>query len=132
MAQAYRCTVVTPEKQVLDEQVTHVSIPAWDGQIGLLHLRAPLLAKLGYGPLKLELASGDTKTLFVGGGFAQMKDDELAILTDEAIDASAINRTDAEAALKEALALRGIGDEEADRRDRQVNRARAMVALASG
>ena len=43
---AFRCVLVTPELQVLDESVTHAIIPAEDGWLGILTDRAPLLAKL--------------------------------------------------------------------------------------
>ncbi|MEX0744401.1 MAG: ATP synthase F1 subunit epsilon [Phycisphaeraceae bacterium] len=129
MADRFHCTLVTPEEQLFDEAVAHVTVPAWDGQIGLLAHRAPMLVKLGYGGLRLDLADGTSKTYFVGGGFAQMKNDQLVILTDEAKPADAINAKEAKAALNEALALRAIGDESAARRDRDLARARGMIAV---
>jgi F-type H+-transporting ATPase subunit epsilon len=126
----FQCTVVTPENPVLDEQVSFASIPAWDGQIGLLEMRAPLLVKLGQGSLRLDLANGQSLRYFIGGGFAQMKDDKLTILTDEAVAAQAIDREEAEVALKQALAVRATTPPELAKRDREVSRARAMVTLA--
>ena len=52
---SFQCTVVTPEQQVLDETVTQAILPAHDGQIGILTDRAPLLVKLGVGPLRLDV-----------------------------------------------------------------------------
>jgi F0F1-type ATP synthase epsilon subunit len=46
--------------------------------------RAPLLAKLGKGPLRLDLASGQRKLFRIQGGIAQMKDNRLTILTQTA------------------------------------------------
>ncbi|MFA9477190.1 ATP synthase F1 subunit epsilon [Phycisphaerales bacterium AB-hyl4] len=132
MADRFHCTLVTPEEQLFDEAVSHVSVPAWDGQIGLLARRAPMLVKLGYGPLQLDLADGKSKTYFVGGGFAQMKGDQLVILTDEAMPVEDVDAKEAKAALNEALALRAIGEESAARRDRDLARARGMMAVATG
>jgi len=72
---AFSCVVVTPEQQILDESLTQAIIPAADGLLGILTHRAPLLAKLGKGPLRLDLASGQRKTFQIEGGVAQMKDD---------------------------------------------------------
>ncbi|MFP4144751.1 MAG: ATP synthase F1 subunit epsilon [Phycisphaeraceae bacterium] len=130
MPQPFRCILVTPERQVLDEPVSHVSIPAWDGQIGLKSQRAPLVAKLGFGSLEIELQSGETRAFFVGGGFAQMKDNELSIVTDEATPADAIDRRDAEAELRQALEKPASGDDAINRRQNQVDRARARAHLA--
>ena len=130
MPDKFTCTVVTPEQSLLEEDVKHVSIPAWDGRMGVLPQRAPLLAKLGYGPLELELAGGGKQRYFVGGGFVQMKGERLTLLTDEAKPVDQIDAEEAEAALKEAQALRGITADEVAKRDRDTERARAMVAVA--
>ena len=86
---AFSCVVVTPEQQILDESLTQAIIPAADGLLGILTHRAPLLAKLGKGPLRLDLASGQKKTFRVEGGVAQMIDNKLTILTTMAQDEKA-------------------------------------------
>lgn len=78
---AFQCVVVTPEQQLLDEPLTQAIIPAEDGLLGILTNRAALLAKLGKGPLRLDLASGQKRTYRIEGGIAQMKDNRLTILT---------------------------------------------------
>src|ERR1700753_3450024 len=81
---AFQCVVVTPEQQAFDAQVTQVILPAHDGMMGILTDRAPLLVKLGVGPLRVDLAGGQSKTYFIDGGIAQMKSNNLTILTNEA------------------------------------------------
>jgi F-type H+-transporting ATPase subunit epsilon len=81
---AFRCVVVTPQQQLADESVTHVIIPAADGLLGILTDRAPLLARLGNGPLRLDLVSGQRRMYRISGGVAQMKDNHLTILTTAA------------------------------------------------
>jgi F-type H+-transporting ATPase subunit epsilon len=126
----FRVSLVTPERQLLDEEATYASIPAWDGQMGLMHQRAPLLAKLGDGPLRLDLAQGGSKWFFVGGGFAQMKDNKLSLVTAEARPAEEIVRTEAEASLKEAQARVTHTPDESTKRDRELRRARAMIEVS--
>lgn len=81
---AFRCVIVTPEQQVLDESATQAIVPAWDGQIGILTGRAPLLTKLGSGPMRVDLPGGQRRTFRINGGIAQMKDNRLTILSEEA------------------------------------------------
>jgi F0F1-type ATP synthase epsilon subunit len=81
---AFKCVVVTPEQQLLDESLVQAVIPAHDGLLGILTDRAPLLAKLAKGPLRLDLASGQSRTYAIDGGLAQMKDNHLTILTQSA------------------------------------------------
>lgn len=132
MPGTFHLSVITPEAPIADEEVRHVSIPAWDGQIGLLHNRAPLVAKLGHGRLTIDLADGSTRQLFVSGGFAQMKDNRLSVLTDLAAPIDTLSRPEAEAALREAQAMRGSTPAETQRKQRELDRARAMVAITAG
>ena len=130
MAATFRCNLVTPERQVLDEEVTYASIPAWDGQIGLMHQRAPLLAKLGNGELKLELPGGTTQRFFIGGGFAQMKNDKLSVVTTEAIPEDQITQALVDTARKDADGQVARTDEDVDRRETAMRRARVLGTLA--
>ena len=84
---SFKCTVVTPERQLLDETVDQAILPAEDGLLGILTDRAPLLAKLGEGPLRIDLASGQSRNYQIKGGVAQMNDNKLTILTLSATDA---------------------------------------------
>ena len=70
---AFRCVVVTPDQQTLDESVNQAIFPAHDGLIGILTDCAPLLVKLAAGPLPVDLASGQSRTFNIDGGIAQMK-----------------------------------------------------------
>ncbi|WP_428389462.1 F0F1 ATP synthase subunit epsilon [Mucisphaera sp.] len=80
----FRCTIITPEKQVFDEQVAYASIPLHDGKLGVMKDRAPLLAELGPDTLRVDLEKGGSKAFSIRGGFAQVQDDVLTVLTPEA------------------------------------------------
>jgi len=82
---AFKATVVTPESMVVEADVTSVKFPAHDGLMGILVHRAPMLTKLGSGPLTLVATDGGEKSYQIRGGYAQMKDNILTILTDDAI-----------------------------------------------
>ena len=126
----FRCTVVTPEAQILDEQVCYASIPAHDGQIGLAHLRASLLVKLGSGPLQIADTQGNRRVYFVSGGFAQMVNDHLTVLTDETIPVDDLDRQQGQADLARALKIQALSDEEVADRTALQDRARSIITLA--
>jgi F-type H+-transporting ATPase subunit epsilon len=121
--------LVTPEQEVLDAPVIYASVPAHDGQIGIMHDRAPLLVKLGDGALRLDDAAGQSRWFLIAGGFAQMKENRLTILTDKAIAAEELNEEEAKAALAEALAFVPQTDEQHARKQRDLDRARATLTL---
>src|SRR5689334_10111483 len=103
---AFRCVIVTPEQQVMDEPVTQAILPAHDGLVGILTDRAPLLVRLGQGPLRVDKGSGGTQNYYVEGGVAQMKDNVLTVLTNEATPAGEIDAEAARAEYAEAAARR--------------------------
>lgn len=97
----FHCSVITPERAVLETEATFVALPAHDGELGVLRNRAPMLYKLGTGELRLDTPEGK-KFLYVDGGFAQMVENRLTLLTEQAkrleeIDSAAVERAFAEA-----------------------------------
>lgn len=129
MPAAFTCTLVTPEAQVFEKDVTAAVVPAHDGQVGILHDRAPLLTKLGYGRLSLTLEDGEQEAYFVGGGFAQVKGNVVTLLTDEAIPAEDLDAEQAKTALDEATAMPTGNAMEQARRQIELERARGMIQM---
>ena len=84
MPGTFTCSVVTPERQAFEGEVSYVVLPAHDGQMGFAVNRAPILTQIGEGALKLTLSDGEKQTMHIRGGFAQMKGDQLTVLTDKA------------------------------------------------
>src|SRR5262249_8426537 len=87
-----RCVVVTPERAVLDEPADFVALPMYDGELGVLPGRAPLIGRLGYGELRLRRGA-DTKRYFVDGGFGQVRANVVTVLTQRAILADEIDQS---------------------------------------
>ena len=80
----FHLALITPEQKVLETDVFAVEFPAHDGSMGILTHRAPLVTKLGQGVLRFEPHAGQPQRWAIKGGYAQMKDNTLTILTDEA------------------------------------------------
>ena len=80
---ALRVTVLSPEQTVYEGDATSVTAPAWNGQLGILRGHAPLMALLGDGILRIENGR-DTLQFRVSGGFMQVVDDVITILSERA------------------------------------------------
>lgn len=126
MSATFHLSVVTPEREAMALEARHVAFPAYDGEMGILARRAPLLTKLGSGLLRVQPADGPERLLFVSGGFVQMVDDKLTLLTEEARELGSVDSELARRALSEASALPGKSDLEAEKRGRALARARAL------
>lgn len=141
MANTFRCRLVTPAASLLDSEVTYASIPAWDGLMGFLPGRAPILARLGTGELTLDVAGAGSggRKFFVDGGFVQMNGQTLTILAERAMAAEAINASETQAELR-SLEARTIPEGIANRtqlvealsKDKERARVKLRVAGAKG
>jgi F-type H+-transporting ATPase subunit epsilon len=129
-AQSLQLVLVTPEVTLLDESVAALRFPLHDGQIGILPGRAPMIGRLGYGELKVTGLDGGHSSYFVDGGFVQVKEGAVTLLTDRAIPREEINSNDASSKLQEAVARIATTDAEAAARERDQERARQMLAMA--
>lgn len=129
MADTFQCSVVTPERAILDCEATFAAFPGHDGEFGILPRRSALLCRLGIGVLRVK-TSGETRRFFIDGGFAQMVDNRLTLLTEQAAAAEEIDREAAEAELTAARALptEGEGDLHTARRA-AIQRAKTRLKL---
>ena len=123
-----QCVVVTPERAVLDEPVDFVALPMYDGELGVLPGRAPLIGRLGYGELRIRHGTA-VRRFYIDGGFAQVRNDVVTVLTARAIPADEIKADDAARALEAARAV-GKTPEEQDKLLKAQERARAQLRIA--
>jgi F-type H+-transporting ATPase subunit epsilon len=124
-----QCIVVTPERTWLDELVDSVILPAYDGEVGIMAGHTPLIARLGYGELRTKTAES-VHRYFVDGGFAQVRDDVVTVLTHRAVPADQIDAGAAAKELERAESQPAISDHEFADQQRAVARARGMIRAA--
>lgn len=103
VAKTFRCTIVTPVASIFDDQVEYASFPAWDGQQGMMAGESPLLTQLGIGALRLDFPQpeGGSRWFLIDGGFAQVQDGSLTLLTEGAVAAETLSLATVEAELAE-------------------------------
>jgi len=125
----FQCSVITPERPVLECEASFVSFPAHDGEVGALVDRGPLVCKLGIGTLRVESPDGK-HTLFVDGGFAQVADNHLTILTEQAkkkdeIDVETVNK-----AMEDARSLATATVEAVEAKSDAIKRAQVQLKIS--
>ena len=81
MAEELTLRVITPDSIVLDTQASQVRIPGVDGAIGILARHAPMVAALDVG-LLLYQSGGKDESLFVSGGFAEVRDNTVRVVSE--------------------------------------------------
>jgi F-type H+-transporting ATPase subunit epsilon len=123
------CVVVTPEATVLDAPADFVALPLFDGECGILPGRSPLIGRLGFGELRIR-RGGELFRYYVDGGFAQVADNVVSVLTNRAVPANLVDATAASSQLSAALARPAAGKEELAIRDRLILQARGQLRVA--
>jgi F-type H+-transporting ATPase subunit epsilon len=126
-ARTLQCIVVTPERAVLDQAADFVALPMYDGELGVLPGRAPLIGRLGSGELRLRHGSTSDR-YFIDGGFAQVRNNQVTVLTQQAVKAEAIDQEAAERALEAPVGV--VTPESGQQRTSAKERARAQLRVA--
>jgi F-type H+-transporting ATPase subunit epsilon len=76
-----KVSVISPEAVLFEGETDSVVAPAFDGEVGILTGHAPLMALLGNGQLRLGSAG---KHFTVSGGFMQVLNDQVRVVTEKA------------------------------------------------
>ncbi len=121
-----RCVVVTPERTELDREAEYISLPLFDGELGVMKGRAPMIGRLGYGVLRLNTAAGPER-YYIDGGFAQVENDIVNILTGKSVAVDLIDGDEARKALEAAHELPGSSPEETALKETALQKARGQV-----
>lgn len=68
---------------LFEGEATQVVAPAIDGFVGILQDHAPMMTLLGRGELRLD-GAGDARRFSVSGGFLQVVDNVVRVVTESA------------------------------------------------
>jgi F-type H+-transporting ATPase subunit epsilon len=101
MAATLRLEIVTPDATAYSEDVQMVTLPGSEGELGVYPNHVPLLTTLRPGELRV-LKDGRETFLAVGEGFVEIRGERVSVLTDVALEASTIDESAVEAAIKRA------------------------------
>ena len=108
-----KLAIVTPEEKIYSEDVSMVTLPGSEGELGIYPKHVPVLTTLKPGELRV-VKDGRETAMAVGEGFVEIKGDSVSVLTDMALEAEKIDLAAAEAAVERAKAAmkEDLGKEE--------------------
>lgn len=122
--------VVTPEKTTLDQTCEFVAIPLLDGEAGVQTGHAPMIGRLQAGELRV-VVDGKAARYYVEGGFVQVSNDLVSVLTGSSCPVNEIDLSAAREALAMAEALPSSTEVLCDIKNKAVHQARTKISLSS-
>ncbi len=109
MAEKIQFELVSPAKLLVSSAVDMVVVPGTEGDFGALPRHAPLIATVRPGVIDVHDAGKVSNRIFVAGGFAEVNEERITVLAEEAIpvadltaDLAAERVKDAQEALADA------------------------------
>ena len=128
MSQKLILSIVTPEKQLVAEEVDQVNAPGSEGDLGILYDHAPILTNLRSGQLSYE-KDGETIALVVSGGYLEVSENRVTVLAETGEFLHEIDRERAERAHAgaEKLLLTDLSEEEFVEAQKKLFRAIARL-----
>ena len=84
MSDKFTIEIITPDKTILKSAATEVTIPSFEGQMGILKDHIPLITFLRPGIILVQ--NQEEKKYFVEEGTVEFSDNNLLILTSTAKD----------------------------------------------
>ena len=131
MAGTFSLRIVSPEGNVLKEDVEFVVLPSELGELGILPNHAPLIAGLNIGVIRYTLNS-TLKRVAITGGFVEVIDNSVTVLADTAELSEEIDLTRAVEAKERAMKRLAARSNEIDirRAEYALRRAAARISAA--
>jgi len=102
MAELFQFELVSPERQLLSEQVAEVVVPGSEGEFGVLKDHSLFMSSIAPGILKVRGEDGSWNEYFVRGGFADVAGGGLTVLAEQAVPVSEISREQLDQAIQNA------------------------------
>lgn len=127
-----QCIVVTPERTIYDKPAEFVALTLYDGEIGVAPGHTPLIGRLGCGEMRVRREGEQTDRYYIEGGFVEVLDNVVSVLTQRAVPADQIDKAVAREQLYSAQSRRATTPEAAAVRDRTMAQCRAQLRVADG
>ncbi|MBQ1455047.1 MAG: F0F1 ATP synthase subunit epsilon [Thermoguttaceae bacterium] len=124
-----KCIVVTPEKTEVETEAAFVAIPLFDGEYGVAPLHTPMVGRLGAGELRIKIGE-ETESYYIEGGFVEVSNDVVSILTSRLLRKDALSLADSEEALAAAHAKKAGDPESMAEKFAALRNARARIRVA--
>lgn len=94
--------IITPLRTALEANVTSIHLLGTEGEMEILPGHTDIIAAIGNGELTYRTTTGQSSSLFIGGGFLQVEGDNAMLVTDTALEDGDIDTTSIESAIAKA------------------------------
>jgi len=122
MANLIKLEIVTPDRNLLSEDVEYVGAPGVSGDFGVLHNHTPFLTALSIGSLFYK-KDGRKYFVFVSGGFTEVTPTKVSVLAEVAEKAEEIS-------LERARKAKERAEQRLQQERERIDYVRAKIALA--
>tara|TARA_Y100000996_G_C22049102_1_gene448353 strand:- start:136 stop:528 length:393 start_codon:yes stop_codon:yes gene_type:complete len=85
MSNNFNIEIISPEKSIIKSETNEVTLPAYEGQIGILKDHIPLITFLRPGLISIK-QNNNTKTFFAEDGIVEFSNNHLLVLSSTAKD----------------------------------------------
>ncbi|MDO8606017.1 MAG: ATP synthase F1 subunit epsilon [Phaeospirillum sp.] len=134
MAEKIQFELVSPAKLLVSSPVDMVVVPGSEGDFGALVLHSPMITTVRPGVIVVHDGGKISSSTFVAGGFAEVNEERITVLAEEAIPVGDL--TQEMAAVRKKLAKEARDDAKTDREKSNAERltliAEAMAEAISG
>ena len=127
MAQIH-VSIVTPETTTFEQEVDSVVVPMIDGERGILAGHAPMIGRLSPGEMRVTIKS-TTERFYVDGGFVQIADNKVSVLTGVSIPVADIDVAKAKSALEAAQGQQANSLELMELKQKAIDQANAQIRM---
>ena len=100
MSDKFTVEIISPDKSILKSETSEVTIPSYEGQMGILKDHIPLITFLRPGIVSVQ--NQEKKNYFVEEGTVEFSNNNLLILTSTARDLTELNQDSIEDLIKQA------------------------------
>jgi len=87
----FMLNILAPEKKFLEKEVSMVTVPAFDGEIGILPDHISIITYLNPGLLKVYQDDLVVESVFIYGGFVEVNQGKVTVLIADAVNKSEVN-----------------------------------------
>ena len=91
MSDKFKVEIITPDKSILESEASEVTIPSYEGQMGILKDHIPLITFLRPGFIIIQ--EKEEKKYYVEEGTVEFSNNTLLILTSTAKDLNDLNQS---------------------------------------
>ena len=114
MSENFAVEIISPDKSILKSEAVEVTIPSYEGQMGILKDHIPLITFLRPGLIIIKENSGEKK-FFIEDGTVEFSNNSLLILTSTAKSLDSLEKNFIDTIIKdsqEKISKGGISDKE--------------------